>query len=217
MKVSYFVSKTPFKSNCYAVLTKEHNAVIIDAPMADLDFFKDLDRDNIQVKKILLTHGHCDHIESLAYLAKRYNTEVYIHERDEAKLHDDELSLYNYFRDVYDKKIEHFDGAITVSDGDIIEQDEVKFKVMHTPGHTSGSVCFVTEDAIFSGDTLFRMSVGRTDMIDGDYNDLRRSLQKLDNMKGEYMLFPGHGASSSLFEERCENPYMKGFDYDDMF
>lgn len=217
MKISYFTSDTPFQTNCYIVTTAKNNAVFIDAPQVNMNVLEELDKQGVKITKILLTHGHCDHIESLAYLAERYGAKVYIHELDEPKLHDDYLNLSEYFADYYDKPVAHFKSAHTVKDGDIIEQDEVKFRVLHTPGHTKGSVCYITEDVMFSGDTLFKMSAGRTDMPDGDYGTMAKSLKKLDGITEDYTLLSGHGGSSTLAEEKRRNPYMKGFDYDDMF
>ncbi|MCD7731608.1 MAG: MBL fold metallo-hydrolase [Oscillospiraceae bacterium] len=216
MKISYFVSDTPFQTNCYIIVTDNNNAVLIDAPEVQSSVLDELEKQDIKITKILLTHGHCDHIESLALLAKKYNAAVYIHELDEPKLHDDFLNLSEYFADYYSKPVPHFANANTVKNGDVIEQDEVKFKVLHTPGHTKGSVCYITNDIMFSGDTLFKQSVGRTDMPDGNYANLLRSLKMLDGISDNYTLFPGHGDSTTLYDEKRRNPYMKGFDYDDM-
>ena len=136
---------------------------------------------------------------------------------DEKKLSDDYLNLSEYFSDYYDKPVEHFSGAKKISDGDIITLDELSFKVLHTPGHTSGSVCYICDEAMFSGDTLFKMSAGRTDMPDGNSIKLNESLKMLDNLGKDYVLLSGHGDRSTLSNERKFNPFMKGFDYDDMF
>lgn len=217
MKISYFTSDNAFGTNCYIVISEQNNAVLIDAPQADTDALEQLEKQGVKIKKILLTHGHCDHIESLAFLAEKYGAEVYIHKLDEPKLYDDFLNLSEYFGGLYSSPIQHFKTAKTVEDGDIITLDELEFKVIHTPGHTSGSVCYIVNDVMFSGDTLFKQSIGRTDMPDGDTNTLMSSLKRLEKIEGDYLLFPGHGGSSRLSIERANNPYMKGFDYDDMF
>lgn len=217
MKISYFTSDNAFGTNCYIVISEQNNAVLIDAPQADNDALEQLEKQGVKIKKILLTHGHCDHIESLAFLAEKYGAEVYIHKLDEPKLHDDFLNLSEYFGSLYSSPIQHFKGAKTVEDGDIITLDELEFKVIHTPGHTRGSVCYIVNDVMFSGDTLFKQSIGRTDMPDGDTNTLMSSLKRLEKIEGDYLLLTGHGGSSRLSEERANNPYMKGFDYDNMF
>lgn len=206
-----------FGTNCYIVISDNENAAVIDAPAGGARILAEIEKNGASLKKILLTHGHCDHIESVAYLAEKTGAEVFIHEADEKKLSDDYLNLSEYFSDYYEKPVTHFCGAHAVSDGDIITLDELEFKVLHTPGHTSGSVCYICKETMFSGDTLFRMSAGRTDMPDGNSLKLNDSLKKLDEMGKDYILLSGHGDKSTLSNERKYNPFMKGFDYDDMF
>lgn len=206
-----------FCTNCYLVISDKGNAALIDAPTGGERILAEAEKHGASIKKILITHGHCDHIESLAYLAKETGAEVYIHEMDEKKLSDDYLDLSEYFSDYYDKPVEHFNGAAKVSDGDIITLDELSFRVLHTPGHTSGSVCYICGETMFSGDTLFKMSAGRTDMPDGNSMKLNESLKMLDGLGEDYVLLSGHGDRSTLSNERKFNPFMKGFDYDDMF
>ena len=217
MKTVMINSGGIFGTNCYLVISDSGNAALIDAPRGGERILAEAEKNGASIKKILLTHGHCDHIESLAFLAKETGAEVYIHEMDEKKLSDDYLDLSEYFSDYYDKPVEHFSGAKKVSDGDIITLDELSFKVLHTPGHTSGSVCYICDEAMFSGDTLFKMSAGRTDMPDGNSIKLNESLKMLDNLGKDYVLLSGHGDRSTLSNERKFNPFMKGFDYDDMF
>lgn len=217
MKTVMINSGGIFCTNCYIVISDKGNAALIDAPRGGERILAELEKNGASLKKILLTHGHCDHIESLAFLAKETGAEVYIHEADEKKLSDDYLNLSEYFSDYYDKPVEHFSGVNKVSDGDIITLDELSFKVIHTPGHTSGSVCYICGDTMFSGDTLFKMSAGRTDMPDGSSIKLNESLKMLDGLGKDYVLLSGHGDRSTLSNERKYNPFMKGFDYDDMF
>lgn len=206
-----------FCTNCYLVISDSGNAALIDAPAGGAGILAEIEKNGAKLKKILLTHGHCDHIESVAFLAKETGAQVFIHEMDEKKLSDDHLNLSEYFSDYYDKPVEHFVGASKVSDGDIITLDELSFKVLHTPGHTSGSVCYICGETMFSGDTLFKMSAGRTDMPDGNSLKLNESLKMLDGLGKDYVLLSGHGDRSTLSNERKYNPFMKGFDYDDMF
>lgn len=206
-----------FCTNCYLVISESGNAALIDAPAGGAGILAEIEKNGASLKKILLTHGHCDHIESVAFLAKETGAQVYIHEMDEKKLSDDYLNLSEYFSEYYDKPVEHFVGANKVSDGDIITLDEISFKVLHTPGHTSGSVCYICGETMFSGDTIFKMSAGRTDMPDGNSLKLNESLKMLDGLGKDYVLLSGHGDRSTLSNERKYNPFMKGFDYDDMF
>ena len=217
MKIMKMPSMGMFAVNCYMMVSDAGNAALIDAPCGGEAILRAIAESGAKLQKILLTHGHCDHIESLTLIAEKTGAQVYIHSADEAKLHDDYLNLSDYFAEYYDEPVTHYRGANTVSDGDIITLDEVSFRVMHTPGHTSGSVCYLADEVMFSGDTLFKRSGGRTDIPDGDTAALMKSLKMLDEMTEDYALLSGHGEASSLFEEKRNNPYMKGFGYDDMF
>ena len=209
-----------FSTNCYIVISDLGNAAIVDAPANGLAVLDEIKKNNAVLDKILLTHGHCDHIETVALLAKKSNATVYIHSLDEPKLYDDNLNLSSYFSDFYEEPVTHYKNAVKINDGDSIALNDLEFKVLHTPGHTSGSVCFILDNIIFSGDTLFNLSVGRTDMIDGDAVKLQNSLQilnSIDNSSIDYNILAGHGGKSRLSVEKARNPYLKGFSYDDMF
>ena len=115
---------------------------------------------------------------------------------------------------------EKVEKATTFMEGDIIDLDELSFEILHTPGHTSGSVCIILKDNMFTGDTLFKDSRGRTDLVDASHTDMAMSLRKLRVFKGRYdnyNIYAGHGANTTLNVERENNVYLRGFDYDDMF
>ena len=156
MKIIKLPPKGIFQVNCYMVISDKGNAAVIDAPAGALNAVETAARNGAVITKILLTHGHCDHIEELALLAEKTAAQVYIHKNDESKLYDDYSNLSEYFADYYEEPIVHYHGAETVEDSDIIELDDISFKVIHTPGHTSGSVCYAAGDVMFSGDTLCR-------------------------------------------------------------
>ena len=178
---------------------------MIDAP-ADAGFIiSQLRESGLTLKKILLTHGHIDHTGAVCDLAEKTGCEVYIHSSDIAKLYDADLSLSNYLG----IPLKPYKDAKALSDGDIIIQDEIKFEVISTPGHTSGSVCYISGDVMFSGDTLFYRSVGRTDMVDGDSETLIKSLKRLKEIDYDYTVYSGHGAPTSLADEKAFNPYMR--------
>ena len=131
---------------------------------------------------------------------------VYIHEMDQAKLSEDtDGLLINLFRV---RGYKPFDKSIAITEDDIIKQDELEFDVLHTPGHTSGSVCYITGDVMFSGDTLFARSVGRTDMPDGNYSALMYSMEKIKDLGGNLRILPGHMCETSLDSVRKYNPYL---------
>lgn len=210
MKIIKLQAMDAFATNCYIMVTEERNAVMIDCPKGAEKILDDLKENGAELKKILLTHGHCDHIEALAEVAEKTGAEVYIHKFDAPKLTDSRGNLSEYFAAYLDEPVRHYDKAIPVVDGDIIKQDELEFRVMHTPGHTSGCVCYIVGDVMFSGDTLFRDSIGRTDMVDGDFTALSESLKKLAEIEEDYSVFAGHGDETSLKREKAHNPYLGG-------
>ncbi|MCI7767134.1 MAG: MBL fold metallo-hydrolase [Oscillospiraceae bacterium] len=197
-----------FGVNSYIITAENMNGVLIDAPYGGESIITTLMEKGIELKKILLTHGHCDHIAAAARIAKETGAKIYIHKFDEDKLHNDRTNLTQFFSL---PPIDPVENAVTVSDGEVIEQDELEFEVLHTPGHTSGSVCYLLGDNMFSGDTLFNGSMGRTDMVDGNddvMSDTLKMLYEFDR-NTNYTVYPGHGASTSMVEERQHNPYLR--------
>ena len=215
MKIIKIPPMGMFAANCYIVISETGNAVVIDAPDSADNIIAEAEKNEASIKKILITHGHCDHIDALAELAEKTGAEVFIHTLDAPKLTDSQMNLSNYFSDVLEKPEDHYDKAVTVSDGDVITQDELSFKVLHTPGHTSGCVCYIIDDVMFSGDTLFRGSIGRTDMPDGNYSVLSKSLAMLTEIEEDYRVLSGHGEETSLEREKQLNPFLGGnlFDF----
>lgn len=212
MKIIKLKPQGMFAVNCYLVISDKNNAVLIDAPEGAERILAEIEKQGVKLNKILLTHGHCDHIETVAELAKKTGAEVFIHTLDAPKLTDSCLNLSEYFS-MYLDEVKHYEHGICVDDGDTIIEDEMVFTVFHTPGHTSGCVCYILEDVIFSGDTLFRDSIGRTDMPDGDPIKLFASLKALEEFEGrfdDYRLLAGHGAESTLNREKMYNPYLRG-------
>lgn len=165
------------------------------------------------VKYILLTHGHFDHISGVNSIVKETGAKVCIHSLDSEMLSDGNKSRYDF----------HFGGIqpeikadILLTDNDEIALGETVIRVMHTPGHTNGSVCYILENEriIFSGDTLFRLSAGRTDLagistVLAARNELE-SLQRIAQLSGDYRVLPGHGEETTLQFERENNRYMRG-------
>ena len=192
-------------TNSFIVASAAGNAVLIDAP-ADAEYIlREIGDRGLTLKKILLTHGHFDHIGAVADLYDKTGCEVYIHNEDIGKLTDDSGMLSDYFRV---QGLRKFDKALPIFDGDVIKQDELEFDVVHTPGHTSGSVCYIVGNVLFSGDTLFARSIGRTDMPDGDMSAMMASLRVIDGLGGDMRVLPGHMNETTLDDERRYNYYL---------
>jgi glyoxylase-like metal-dependent hydrolase (beta-lactamase superfamily II) len=175
--------------NCYIASDGDGRAAVVDPGDDAGRIIKAIERGGCSVEWILITHGHFDHIGAAAALKERTGARVAIHAADGAAL--------------------RFRPDMEVKDGDVIRCGEMEFAVIETPGHTPGCVCYICGDAMFSGDTLFRESVGRTDMPGGSFADMRRSLIKLRDLSYERLdVFPGHMEPTTLEHERIHNPFM---------
>ncbi len=200
-------SMGPFGTNCYLVWDDNMDGVLIDAPCDPGQIMAVIYEKGVYLKKILLTHGHCDHIAAAAQIMRTTGADCVIHENDLKKLTNDDSNLTRYFNL---PPTEPVTNAQTVQDGDVITAGTLEFEVLHTPGHTSGSVCYICGDVMFTGDTLFKGSMGRTDMYDGNEEDIFSSLAVLYafDTATPYKIYPGHGEPSTLDDERRSNQYM---------
>lgn len=202
MKVCYKVFGD-LDNNCYLLLDETTNkSALIDCTVAD-DRMRELIGDT-ELQYILLTHGHFDHIGGVRDIKKEYGCKVVISSVDAPMLSSGKASLAAFCG----AEQNDTEPDITVQDGDEIEVGTLKIKVLSTPGHTSGSVCYVVGDALFSGDTLFYCSCGRTDFPTGSSDDMIKSLKKLASLDGNYKVYTGHNQLSDLDFERKNNPYM---------
>lgn len=198
----------PISTNTYIIYGKHDNecAVIDPSDFGMVSGF--IDKNKLKLTDILITHGHFDHIMSVAELKQKYNAKVSIHELDADSLQSERSSLS--IMTPYDVKPCKAD--VLLKDGDIINAAGFTLKVLHTPGHSKGSSCYVCESEriIFSGDTLFYLSVGRTDFPGCSTRALFESINnKLFTLNGDYKIYPGHDAATSLDFERKNNPEVK--------
>lgn len=192
-----------FFTNSY-VISNENECVVVD-PGLGFEKAAEMIKSKYDIKAILITHGHMDHIDGIRY----FDVPVYIHELDKEFLFDSRLSLYCMFNQPTPYKKNSLN-VITLKDGDEFELVGYKFKVIHTPGHTRGSVCYNYSNKLLSGDTLFYMSAGRTDFPTGDPKDLKNSLNKLVNMFNDNVdVYPGHEQKTSIKNERKNNIFIK--------
>ena len=190
-------------ANLYLLSNEKREAVLIDIG-ADGERVADYVRtQGLRPLGILLTHGHFDHCGGVADFVKIFPVPVYGHSADRRKA---QTAAMNFFG----VSAENCEMTDFVDSCDPIRLGDFVFSVMHTPGHTSGSVCYFTEDLMFSGDTLFHGSVGRTDLEDGDPEKLKESLLRILEIKKNYRVFPGHDEQTTLDFEKKYNPYLSG-------
>ncbi|MDL2247908.1 MBL fold metallo-hydrolase [Bacteroides sp. OttesenSCG-928-J23] len=194
-------------TNCYLLSSGEKNCAVID-PGGQADKIKaQLEERGLTPRMILLTHGHHDHFGGLKKLLEYFPVPFYIGKDDAEMLTDDERNRAHFWG--LKPEEYHIEGVTPLEDGQELMLDELTIKVMNTPGHTKGGVCYLVGDVIFSGDTLFRDDIGRCDLYGGDFAVMRQSLQKLRDLPGDYTVYPGHGDSTELARERQYNHYMK--------
>ena len=190
-------------TNCYLLWdeTAGNAAAIVDPGGSADQILAKIKQNNLDVKMILLTHGHFDHVMGVQDILAAYpGLPVYITETDYPEARDGGQFGYS-MGDV--ASVRFYD------EGDTVELGNLKIDVLRTPGHTPGSVTLRVEDVLFSGDTLFRGSCGRTDFPGGSFGDMQRSLKRLADLPGDYRVYPGHEGSSTLDYERKYNPFMQ--------
>ena len=187
------------ETNCYVVSNEDTLGCVVIDPGDESNRILDYLEDNhLKCEAIFLTHGHYDHTGAVEAVMEETGAPVYICPRDDAHTTGD--MHYSYMLP---------EGGRYYDDGDVLRFAGLSFQILAVPGHTAGGVAIVCEDALFTGDTLFRGSCGRTDLPGGDMEEEFRSLKRLCDLPGDYEVYPGHMDSSSLERERNFNYYCR--------
>lgn len=197
----------PIENNNYLLVDEENkDAVLIDCTEDSDEIHNAIKKYDAKLKYILLTHGHFDHVLGVnAFRAKYPDCKVLLHESDKELMQGiSSFALKFGLPAVEVQKVDEY-----LKDGDIIKFGNNEIKVIHTPGHTKGGVCYLVEDKLFSGDTLFFQSVGRTDLPDGHFGQLKSSIsEKLFTLDDNINVYPGHGPTTSIGHEKVNNQFI---------
>ena len=202
MTVSYYMVGD-LQVNCVVIADENANAVVIDPGDDAAELTATLRSKALNVKAVLLTHAHFDHLLAVKELQKEFNAPLWLHEAEAPALEDAGKSLIPAYRRPYILKADRL-----LRDGETVAVGELEFEVLHTPGHTVGSCCYRFGDVLVSGDTLFAQSIGRTDLPGGNTAQMFHSLRRLSTLPDTLRVIPGHGPETVLGYERHYNPYL---------
>lgn len=196
-----------YEANCYIIYSKNLLEGIVIDPGGDEDKILDfINEKNISIKYIVLTHGHGDHIGGVKELTKRLNLPLLIHEDDLELVKDATLNLSN----IMAMGPTELEPDAFLKDGESIEFGDLVGEIIHTPGHTKGGISIKVGNYLFTGDTLFQGSIGRTDLQGGDFNTIINSIKnKLLILPEDTIVLPGHGGESTIGRERLTNPFLR--------
>lgn len=200
------ITVSQMQTNCYIILTDKGHAVVLDPGDEVEKILGVLKQEHAVLDRIFLTHGHFDHIGAVHALQQSTHSQVltYVHPADQDMLNDPQKNFAAAIG------LQNFSGCkadVAFGDGDICV-DELKFQVIHTPGHSKGSCCILIDDVLFSGDTLFCEGIGRCDGFGGSLDEMLQSLKKLAAFKRDLRVLPGHGEETTLSYEKSHNPYL---------
>ncbi|WP_019138162.1 MBL fold metallo-hydrolase [Peptoniphilus timonensis] len=193
------------QENCFILFDENKDAFIVDPGASSENIIEAIEKNSLNIKYILLTHGHFDHVGAVASLAKKFKAPVYLSKKDRKFLETPAEVRVSSFG----MEIEAADVDVFVNDNDEIPFSEGLIKVIETPGHTLGSVCYLFNNYLFAGDTLFNGSIGRTDFPESDHSLMIESLKKLKELDDEIYVLSGHGPESQMSYEKISNPYLR--------
>jgi hydroxyacylglutathione hydrolase len=196
----------PLESNCFIIADENTRQVLVIDPGDEPDRILDLiNENNFKVKYIICTHAHFDHVGAVPDLKNETGAKIVIH-RDDLEIYrstTDQAALWGYKLDPMPEP------DMLVSDGDKIEIENLRFEILHTPGHSPGGICLYGEGILITGDTLFAGSVGRTDLYGGDVEKLKKSFRRLMSFSDEIRVLPGHGPETTIGQEKSYNLFCK--------
>lgn len=205
MKIVNVPTTAPL-ANCWLCWDEESRlAVLIDPPSSTAKVEAVVEQNGLTICRILLTHGHFDHIFGADIFRDKYGVPAAIHQADAEMLTDPVKNASAlFFREDHIYR----PAEILLRDGEEIPVGESLIRVVHTPGHTPGSVCFAMDKDYLTGDTLFRGSIGRTDLPGGSWQTMRHTLDRLSELPDNVRIYPGHGDVSDMAYEKTYNPYL---------
>ena len=212
MKINHYVVG-PVQTNCYVVVNEEKKeCFVIDPGASAKELAERIRKDDLVPVAVLLTHGHFDHAGVAEELAKEFDIKIYAHEAEKDTLEDPQKNV-SWMMGAREK----YHADVFLRDEEMLTLAGFEIKVLHTPGHTEGGCCYYVpaEDVIFTGDTLFAQSVGRTDFPGGSMSQIVRSvteklmaLNEAGNLETDIMVYPGHNDPTTIETERINNPYL---------
>jgi hydroxyacylglutathione hydrolase len=195
-----------YQANCYIYASEmSRKGFIIDPGDEAESIINRARKLGLSIPYIILTHGHPDHTAALKEVQEKTGAQIAIHTADAGILKDKLLHTMLGFRCI------NITPDRLLCDGEIIKADGLELKVIHTPGHTPGGICLMGEGLVFTGDTLFMMGIGRTDLPGGNSKSLMASINnRLLSLPDETLIYPGHGPRSTIGDERLSNPFLNG-------
>jgi hydroxyacylglutathione hydrolase len=196
----------PLESNCFIIANGNTKEALLIDPGDEPDRILELiAENNFKIKYIVCTHAHFDHVGALPEIKKETNAKIVIHR--------DELDIYTHTKDLavsWGYELDPLpDPDILVSEGDTLKIGDLKFEILHTPGHSPGGICLYSKGILITGDTLFAGSVGRTDFYGGDIEKLKISFKRLITLPDEVKVLPGHGPETTIRNEKINNYFLR--------
>ncbi len=186
------------------LLKNKNECIVIDPGFNGQEILDYIALNQLKLSKVLLTHGHYDHIRDIRKLSTVHDFTIYIHEDDLSSLKDDKLNYSTYFGGSFRLREDQKVKTLKQNDQIVFEDDVIR--VFHTPGHTAGSSCFLIGKMIFSGDTLFKGDLGRTDLLGGSQKMIEKSIFDLfQSCSNEIVVYPGHEQATTIGQERKNN------------